>query len=213
MIQRKWLLGCAGLLALACQSSVFAENRAGAFTFTLADAYYHFDNGRHLDNIGLPNAAIAYDFTDRWAVEFGYGVVNTDPTSSANNGNRGVHGNLYLLDAIYRFNKMKVFDPYLIGGIGVLGLKPISTDTEHQTNLNLGVGTQIFFGDDVAIRGEVRDLLTTTGVTKNDWMVNIGISILFGGKTQPAEPVMKQAYKGENKKPLSSPEKSQNSGT
>jgi hypothetical protein len=178
MNKKKWLLISVGFISLLCQGIVFAENRPGAVTFTLSNAYYHFNTHRHLRNTGLPNVALAYDFNERWAIEAGMGIINTD----ANNDTYGVHGSLYTLDGIYRFNKMKVLSPYVLAGVGVLGLKPVSNDIRQQGNLNAGIGTQIFFGDDIAIRGEFRDLLTTTGSTKNEWMVNLGISILFGGK-------------------------------
>jgi len=183
MKKSKKFLIYVGLISLFCQQIVFAGNRPGAITFTLSDAYYHFSSQRHIKNTGLPNIALAYDFDERWAVEAGAGVINTDPTPGANNGNRGIHGALYTLDGIYRFQKVKIFDPYVIAGIGILGLKPITNQAEQQANINAGIGVQIFSGEDIALRGEFRDLLITTGAVKNDWMVNVGISILFGGKS------------------------------
>ena len=42
-------------------------------------------------------------------------------------------------------------------------------------------GRRFFFGNMIALRGEVRDLYTTTGAGKNDYMINFGVSFLLGG--------------------------------
>jgi OOP family OmpA-OmpF porin len=166
-----------GLLTLLTTEHAVAGNRAGAVTLTLADAYYHFASSRHLDNTSLPNVALAYNVTDRWAIEGGIGVINTNQKPVL--GGLGVHGFLYTADAIYRFRHSQ-FEPYIIAGIGLLGIKPNGLNSTHQGNINAGVGTQIFFSDSIALRGEIRDLYTTTGAGKNDYMINFGVSFLMG---------------------------------
>ncbi len=166
-----------GLMALFMVKHAVAENQAGATTLTLAGAYYHFASSRHLDNTALPNVALAYNFTDRWAVEGSVGAVNTNQKPAL--GGAGVHGFLYTADAIYRFPHQQ-FEPYLIGGIGLLAMRPNGLNSEHQGNINAGVGTQFFFSDTIALRGELRDLYTTTGAGKNDYMINFGVSFLMG---------------------------------
>jgi outer membrane beta-barrel protein len=166
-----------GLLALLMTGHAAAGNRAGAVTLTLADAYYHFASSRHLNNTSLPNVALAYNFTDRWAIEADVGAINTDQKPVL--GKAGVHGFLYTADAIYRFLPHKQFEPYLIAGVGLLSIKPNGLDSNNQGNINAGVGTQLFFSDMIALRGEVRDLYTTTGTGKNDYMINFGVSFLW----------------------------------
>ncbi len=167
-----------GLLTLITASQVTANNQAGATTLTLAGAYYHFASSRYLQNTSLPNVALAYDLTDRWAIEGDVGAINTNQKPAA--GGVGVHGFLYTADAIYRCFKHEQFEPYVIAGIGMLALKPNGLDSTHQGNINAGMGTQIFFTDTIALRGEVRDLYTTTGPGKNDFMINFGVSFLMG---------------------------------
>jgi hypothetical protein len=166
------------LLVLASSLSV-AGNRPGAVTFTLAEAYYHFAPKRELDNAGMPNIALGYDFTNHWGIEAGVGVLNT---SSKHDG-PGVHGFLYTLDGLYRFMPYRMFEPYLIGGIGITSLKPNGNEPYQGGNLNAGVGTQIFFDKSVALRVEARDVYTFNG-GYNDVMVNFGVSILFGGSQE-----------------------------
>jgi outer membrane protein W len=170
----------AGLI-LFCAGQTIAGNRPGATTLTLAGAYYHFASSRHLDNTSLPNVALAYDFTDRWAIEGNVGAVNTNQKPVL--GGADVHGFLYTVDGIYRLMPHQSFEPYVIAGVGVLAMKPNGLNSQHQGNLNAGIGTQVFFGDMIALRGEIRDLYTTTGPGKNDYMINFGVSFLMGSQS------------------------------
>lgn len=167
-----------GMCVLFTFNCAVAGNHAGQTTLTLADAYYHFASSRHLTNTSLPNVGVSYNLTDRWAIEGDVGAINTNQKQSA--GGVGVHGFLYSADAIYRCFKHNRFEPYVIAGIGMLAIKPNGMDSTHQGNINAGVGTQIFFTDTIALRGEVRDLYTTTGAGKNDYMINFGVSFLMG---------------------------------
>lgn len=48
------------LLSLFATNLTFATNNPpGAVTLSLGDAYYHFANKRHLDNVWMPNVALA----------------------------------------------------------------------------------------------------------------------------------------------------------
>ncbi len=154
-----------------------AENHAGATTLTLAGAYYHFAPSRHLENTAMPNVALAYNFTDRWAIEGDIGSLNTNQKPSM--GGRGVHGFLYTVDGIYRCFIHRPFEPYLIAGVGLLAMKPSGLNSTHQGNINAGIGTQVFFSKSFALRGEVRDLYMTSGAGKNDYMINFGVSFLL----------------------------------
>lgn len=152
-----------------------AANAPGAFTLTLSDAYYNFSSSRHLENTSMPNAALSYNFNDRWAVEGGVGVINTNKRITE----QGVHGLLYTLDGLYRFTAHHRFQPYVLAGIGMLAYKPSGNEPEHAGNINAGLGTQYFSDGPVALRLEFRDLYTISG-GKNDWLVNLGVSFLLG---------------------------------
>jgi hypothetical protein len=166
-----------GILFFLLNTVCCAGNRPGAFTFTIADAYYHFSSKRHLENnSSMPNIALAYNADERWAMEVGVGVLNTNYQQG-----RGVHGFLYTLEGLYRFKPYQHFEPYAIAGVGIIGLRPLPNDSEHQGNINAGIGTQFFADESIALRAELRDLYTLAG-GKNDWMANIGISFLLGGK-------------------------------
>ncbi len=163
-------------------SLAYAGNVPGAFTVTLADAYYDYASSWQLKNVFMPNFALAYNITDKIGVEAGAGFFNT----KNNDTDQDIHGWLYTLDGILRFAKCSHLEPYVIAGLGMIALNHNGDDTKHPGNVNAGIGTQLFWGDTIAMRAEVRDLYSTTGNGHNDVMFNLGISFLFGGKkTEP----------------------------
>lgn len=182
-MNKKSLFALIGTIAtLGCQVAI-AENLPGAISVTLSEAYYHFDNQRDMENhTGMPNIALAYNVDAHWALEAGIGVLNAKRDDDANQDpDASVHGMLYTVDAIYRFMPERRFEPYVIWGIGVLGLKPNGDDNVQQGNFNAGVGAQYFVYPLIALRLEVRDILMTTGSGMNDYMVNAGVSFVLGG--------------------------------
>lgn len=201
MNKKKWLLTNMSLIALSCAQASLAGNLPGSVTFTAGDAYYHFSHKQDLKDRQLPNIALAYNFNEHWAIEGQWGFLNTKQTDSDddshffnifNNNDEGqsVHGNLYTIDGIYRFTPYHELEPYVLAGTGVLGLKPNTNNDSTQSGLiNVGIGTQLFIANRVALRAEAKDVYLTTGNYKNDYMINLGLSFLFGGH----EP----CYKGE----------------
>jgi len=161
---------------LTLHSLGFAANRAGAYTLTLADGYEFFSSAHHIRNSGVPNLALAYNFTEQWAVEALVGNINTVQRSHTD---QGVHGWLYLLDGVYRLTPRNYFAPYILAGVGDTSLKPNGVDPVNQANINIGIGTQLFADTSIAARIEARDIYTMNG-GKNDVMVNGGVSFLFG---------------------------------
>src|SRR5688500_10519193 len=109
-MNKNYLVSCIGVLVLMGYGVGFAGNLPGSVTITFADAYYHFDNKRDLANSAFPNLALAYNFTQHWAIEADAGILNT--RQSEESGGQGVHGALYTIDGIYRFTSCGHFEPY-----------------------------------------------------------------------------------------------------
>ncbi len=154
---------------------IFAGNKPGNISLTLSEGYYHFDTRRHLQNASVPNIAVAYNFTQQWAMEGSVGIANTN---QSNGTHRGVNVYLYNLDAIYRFTPHKRWEPYVLFGVGESTFFPTNEST-HQGNINAGIGTQFFAHDIIALRAEARDVYTMAG-GKNDVLLNFGVSLLLG---------------------------------
>lgn len=178
------------ILLVALVSSLFnltaeAGNRAGAYTVTVGGAYDFWAAKRDLHNAWmLPTLALGYNLAENWAIEGGYGTFETSQNASIGGGS--VSGDLYTIDGLYRFgNFYRYVEPYISFGVGVYHINPNGSNAQNQGNINAGLGTQIFFDDSVALRGEVRDIYTWVG-SKNDITLGFGVSFLFGGsKPQP----------------------------
>lgn len=192
------LFALASGIALFGTHSAVAENRAGAITITPGVGYYYFDDKRNLDDTGLGNIGLAYDFTNKWAIEAVYAALNTNQANITPGTPKHVHGNLYLVDGLYRFYQYKLFEPYVSGGIGAMYLSRSGNDANTLPNVNAAIGAQVFFDRAIALRGEVRDLYTLSG-GKNDVMINFGVSILFGGESpqQTVTAYKEMVYKGD----------------
>ncbi|MDR3478735.1 MAG: OmpA family protein [Gammaproteobacteria bacterium] len=191
------LFALASGLAVLSSHSAMAGNRAGAITVTPGVGYYYFDDKRNLDDTGLGNIGLAYNLSDKWAIEAIYAPFNTNRTNITAGTPKHVHGNLYMADGLYRFYNYKMFEPYVSGGIGAMYLSRSGNDANTLANVHAAIGTQVFFDRVIALRGEVRDLYTLSG-GKNDVMINFGVSVLFGGETpQPVVVYKDTAYKGD----------------
>lgn len=173
------------LITLITSNSLFAGNRPCAITLTASEAYNHFSTKRNLDGKGMPNLALAFNLTNSWAIEGTVGLINAGrlrsyplPESKA-----GVHGYLYMLNALYRFSPFLGYEPYITAGGGMMSLSPTNY-SKVQSNVNLGIGSQFFVAKSIALRLEARDIYTPSG-GKNDYIVNLGLSFLLGGKHQP----------------------------
>lgn len=164
-------------IVLTMASAVFAFNRPGAVSFTLGYGYEFFSAKRHIKNTSIPNIALAYNFNRRWGIE---GLVGISRTHFNASGMQQVKGNLFVVDAICHFLPYRLIEPYVLAGVGVLALRPSSgREANNQSNINAGVGVQIFFSQSVALRADVRDFYTITGGGKQDVLLNAGMSFLF----------------------------------
>ena len=167
----------AGMSLLNLQPAL-AQSRAGAMTITPSIGYDFFAGRRHLQNTAvIPEIAIGYNFSQVWGIEAAYGMFNTH---YSHDNHHSVKGNLYTVDGIYRFAARGMVEPFVSAGVGLIYQHPHYNEATNQGNINAGVGTNIFFGNSIALRPEVRDIYTISG-GKNDLLLNLGVSFLVGG--------------------------------
>jgi len=169
-------------LGFSAATVAVAGNRSGAISFSPMVSYFAFDNKQGLENEFMPNLNLGYGFNKNWGAELGLGWfrAETDTTPS-----RKVDGGLYTLNGLYHFLPDQHFDPYLTAGVGILYQhNPLSTFASSQSILNAGGGAQYFVTQNIALRGDVRDVYTMNRGT-HDLLFGLGLSFLFGGE-QPA---------------------------
>jgi len=97
-----------------------------------------------------------------------------------------------VIDGLYFFNRNPAFSPYAVVGVGGLKTKiPGAANRNLMANIGLGAMRQLSDGG-IKLRGDVRyrydddDKSVSTEDRFNDWIVNVGLLIPFGGKAAPA---------------------------
>lgn len=193
---RKSIFVLTSIAAAMLSGIAFAGNRGGEFTISPMESYYHFADKRAIDNVSVPNIALGYNFDRNWGIEADAGLINSDLNPPKVPNQIGVHGSLITVDGIYRFLPYKVLEPFVSFGVGVITLSPNGTDSEHQGNINAGLGAQVFIDDGIAFRAEARDLYTMSG-GKNDYMLDLGMSFLLDGCCHCKSPAVAPKYKGD----------------
>lgn len=159
-------------------------------TFSMADTHqknkvtvsvgmgeYFFSKDRYLDNKTVPFLALGYYFNPHWGIEALLSQFHTT-LHEPNEPHRRVSGTLFTVDGLYLFYPCYWIEPYLLAGVGVIGLNPNGDDANNEGNINAGLGVQFPINSLLAIRFDARDLYTFTD-GKNDILVNAGLSLSF----------------------------------
>jgi OmpA-OmpF porin, OOP family len=187
------VLAFIGLASITSYSTVYAENvkrfagscisncglvdRAKAITVTVAGGELFLASKRNMENPGVALLMAGYDFTQHWGIEGLAGFYNTHFKDNEHD-KRQINGNIYAIDALYHFSPLSVFEPYVLAGVGAIGMNPNRNDANNEGNINAGLGFKVFFHPVVAFRVEARDFYTWVG-GKNDVMLDGGVTFLF----------------------------------
>jgi len=166
-----------GSLIAALASSSYAATKANSVDFTLGGGYAYFSSKRHIQNAGVGFGALAYNFTNHWGIEGLLGGFNSK-SNYTNTYHQQVKGAMFAIDGLYHFSYSPSLEPYLLAGVGVIGLNPSGNEAHNQGNINAGVGLQWFVNQVVAFRVEGRDFYTITG-GKNDVMIDAGLKFIW----------------------------------
>lgn len=165
------------LFSMTCTSYIYAGNRAGAATFGLGAGYDNFASKREIKNTTIPFVQAGYNLTDRWGIEGLLGFFNSHFKKSVQD-NRQINGTLVAVDGIYRLLPYHSFEPYLLAGVGAIGLNPNQNEAHNEGNINAGIGGEFFIEKSIAFRLEARDFYTMVGA-KNDLFFDGGLTFLL----------------------------------
>jgi len=196
----KRLLALVVLLGvMLCASSVSAEVKQGTVTLSPFIGGYTFDGAQHLETQPVYGLRVGYNFTGNWGAELVFDYVHTAYTKGQIPlfGQEEVNAFKYRLDGLYHFSPEKKLVPFLVAGFGATTIdKPQGGNfiNYHQTIhrngtvglFNCGGGLKYFLTEDLALRGDVRYLLTFDRLNSN-LEYTVGLSYAFGGK-KPAPP-------------------------
>lgn len=93
------------------------------------------------------------------------------------------------LDLFYNLTKDSAFVPYVAAGAGIMEWSQQGYDNDTDTLFNYGFGVKYFMTDNIALRADVRHLITNDELQSN-MLYTVGFVFAFGGEEEKAvEPV------------------------
>jgi OOP family OmpA-OmpF porin len=153
---------------------------------------YVFQGGQHIEDDLTYGLGLGYNFTENWGVEGNFNYVNTDSNADSSDG-ENVEAYLYRLDALYHFMPEKKLVPYLAAGVGAIRISGDIDNKGSDPLLNFGAGVKYFFTENLAVRGDIREIITDD--TNYNLIYTVGLTYLFGGEKNAApapEPAVSQ---------------------
>lgn len=172
-----------------CGSLAGADNKAGVFAITPFIGGYTFDGKQEIEPSFIYGLRAGYNITDSIGVEgvMDYGKTETDLT----NADTKIFN--YRLEALYHFCTDKTFVPFIASGYGGSRLKLDGLDAMNAGAFDYGLGAKYFISDNMALRGDFRNIVIDRGPTVYNYEYTLGLSFLFGG--EKAAPAAAQAPK------------------
>jgi OOP family OmpA-OmpF porin len=167
----------------------FAEIKAKTYSITPFIGGYMFEGTENLKNKPMYGLRIGYDFTKNCGVEGLIEFLTTDYDIPALTSKANVFG--YRLDALYNFLPEGRLVPYLAVGAGgrSLGYDHAQVSSRNQVALDYGAGLKYFLYSNVALRGDLRHVITLND-RFNNLEYTLGASIYFGGPKQSSAPAV-----------------------
>ena len=165
------------LFSLGIAGNVVAGNKSGSFTLSPFAGGYVFEGDQSIDDEVTYGIGLGYNLNEKWGLETVFNQVDTEYKGSGSD----VDVSLYRLDALYHFLPSEKLVPYLAAGIGGIYLDPDSGDNDTDFLANYGGGVKLFLVDAVALRADVRHIITF-GPTDNNVLYSLGLTFAFGGE-------------------------------
>jgi outer membrane beta-barrel protein len=189
------LLLLALLVAALTATPVFAQVQGGAFTASLFEGGYTFAGNQHLKTNFASGARLGYNLNGNWGIEGQFTYVPLKSTLAAIPN----MGDLYNLrgDLLYHFMPESRFVPFVVlgGGVSRISKNIFTTGGNEDGTFDYGAGMKYFLNDQVALRGDVRHILSYNKSKSFAWNYRsnyeytAGVTFQFGG-TRAAAPAM-----------------------
>ncbi|MGC9323654.1 MAG: outer membrane beta-barrel domain-containing protein [Desulfomonilia bacterium] len=187
-MKQMWIAVIMVLLCLSGQA--LAENRDGAVGVTILGGWYAFDSDQDdFDNGWTYGAALGYNLDEHWGLEAMFNYVNSDDEGDFNLSTatfepyEETSAMLYHLDGLYHFFPDKKLVPYLAAGLGAITFdsdrEGFDTDTDFM--VNYGGGLKYFITESLALRGDIRHVISFDE-TDHNMMYNLGLMLALGGE-------------------------------
>ncbi|PLX40864.1 MAG: outer membrane beta-barrel domain-containing protein [Deltaproteobacteria bacterium] len=178
---RRAILALSVMAILVISAPLYAAPTKGTVELSPFMGYTWFDDDLSIDDAPTFGLRFGYFLSDQWEAELaGYFV------SSEYKGGDDVNIFSSDLDILYNFQGYGQWLPYLGAGLGVARFDPQEGGADYEFTGNVGGGIRYFVTEDVAIRGDIREIHL---FDDSDWnfMATLGLSLYFGGETSGME--------------------------
>ena len=161
-----------------------AETRPGAITLSPFVGGYIFEGNQDLDNGPAYGLGLGYHFDKHWAAEAVLIYADTEIDTDG----RNVDTYLYHFDGLYHFMPSERLVPYIAAGLGGIIFNPEKVRSDEDFAVNYGAGLKYFLSENVALRGDVRHVISFDE-TQSNLLYTVGLTFSFGGKKAKKVPV------------------------
>jgi len=158
-----------------------AEMDSGRFSITPMVGKYIFEGIQDIEDGPVYGLGLGYDLTDRWTLEGVFNFVDTEFEQS----DFDVDVWVYRLDMPYHFADSNRWIPYVAAAFGGVNIDPDVGESEDDFAANWGGGLKYKLTESLALRGDVRHLLTFADNHPSNLAATIGLTYKFGAKPAP----------------------------
>ena len=152
------------LLLVSLSTPALAQISSGAFSLSPFVGGFLFDGGEYLEHRPVYGLRLGFDFTKNWGAEAVLSYVNTNYTQT--DSSTDVYN--YRLEGLYHFMPDSKLVPFLAAGVGGMSINYTdSTPNQNRTVVDYGAGLKYFLMDWLALRGDVRHVLSFGSVHSN----------------------------------------------
>ncbi|MGA1870161.1 MAG: OmpA family protein [bacterium] len=162
-----------------------AETKSGSFTLTPFIGGYIFEGNQNYKNGLTYGLGLGYNFDKNWCGEAIFSYIDTESEIDGHNMDAYLHH----LDGLYHFMPSQKLIPYLAAGIGNFPRDNKKWTSNMDFLVNYGTGLKYFFNKSLALRGDIRHLISfNVDKKKNNLSCTVGLSYCFGGEKKKVIP-------------------------
>lgn len=169
------------LFVFCIPGGAVAQMKTGTITVSPLVGGYIFEGNQDLKDKPAYGIGVGYNLDKQWGAEAVFTYIDTE----SNNGGGDVNAYLYRLDGLYHFNVNDRFAPYVAAGVGGITFDRDRGSNNNDPLVNYGTGLKYFITDSIALRGDIRHVISFDS-THHNLLYTIGLTFFFGGQQEIA---------------------------
>jgi OOP family OmpA-OmpF porin len=162
---------------VAMSGICIAEIESGSVFISPFVGGFNFEGNRDYEDGPTYGLGVGYNFDEHWGAEAVFNFVESELERKGGD----LDAYIYRLDGLYHFIPSKKIVPYIAAGVGLMNADRERRSTDNDPLVNYGAGLKFFFNKAVALRADVRHIISFDD-TYNDLVYTIGLALNFGGE-------------------------------